>query len=666
MINIIRISSPYFPKVFTPLGNGLYTVNLYGVESLEINGVTCTYEEMLQIKPSRIDSIRIGLLYYSAVSSIAECWNNPKTFYYDSSNYRVIINICDSTGLIGYQTPTGLQKLELLIVDGYTDRVDYTRENGCYYEDIYHAPRVSSIGDISEKRDKTFYDNISYTSTSVDMENHDGFFDGSKLANTVVYYYQLEDGKEFDSAILRLKGIVSKPTITNTKLSFTIDDIRKGLDVKIDIGRINKTNFPYYSGDNPKDEAEEKIFPIAIGEIKKYQPTCVNKADINNQYADYALCIAYGNYKLKSVDRVWIQLTDENNQNYDLIIPAIGQTITSPKPISTDSVYASVCGVPYTIDYDKGILRINRGTVCSASVNDTDISYSWTDLNVDFFGWYDSTGTNPNLCSVDLIRIGLETFGGIDFETWNYDLSNFAQERLKSIEMRNAGWTVSKIIDSDTTITDYLKEICQSLHIVYKNRGDGRYTCKVYKDEAAGDIKYEILPRQLIDRTDSSTTDTSEILSTVKIKYGYSGNSENEASLTDDSKETEIQQTLHVSKTSDFDTILTTKEAAQLKATALLDASLSPGTQTKFTLWRDSINSTLCVSDSIIAPADRNNTRAIFNITAVNLSPIKNTISITANKIADIEFSNYIQGNCYRLTIFGANVLAKTTYTEDY
>lgn len=667
MLNIIHIDNPYLPKLLTPYGNGLWVLDLTGVEEYECADVIGKYTDILQIKPTKIGHIRIGLMYYDLVSSIEECWANPKTFYYDNSTYRIYINICDeSTGLIGYQVPWG-QRLEIGITSYYIDRVDYSRDDQAYYSDNYHRPIVSNIGDRTEKRDRVYYDNVSYTTTEIEMLNYDGHFNGQSLSNKVARHYILRDGKDFDQAVLMAYGIISKPDITNTKVKFTIDDLRKSLDVNISVvGKINTTNYPYLKAPDDDDEPEEKVFPVGIGQIKGYQPTCLDKGNTSSTTAAYALCATYGGYNLKCVDNVWVQLTDDNSQVYDLIIPAAGQTISDPKPYSKDSTYATVCTSSYNIDLKTGILYIPRDAVCTASINDDDISYSWSDLNVDYYGWYNKTaGEQVNICGVDLIKIGLNIFGGIDFENWNFDLTNFAIERIKSTAMAKAGWEVSRLIDEDLSITDFLKEVCQAMHLIYKLRGDNRYIVKVYESESTGDIKYRIEPEQLIDRTDNASQDTSQVISTCKIGYGYAGNDDNKKTLTDDSMEIEIQQTMHLTKSEEFETILATKQAAQLKSKALLTASLSPPTGTTFKLWMDKINAQLSVSDTIASPKDRNNNTAIYNITQIAKSYKNNTVTITANRISDVLYTGYIQGICYQGSCYRSRPYAITTYIED-
>lgn len=667
MINIIHIDTPFVPTICTPHGDGLWQIDLSGVETYECPDAVGKYTGLLQITPTVIGHIRIGMLYYDLVSSIPECRNNPRTFFYDNTIFRIYINVCDSSGLIGFQAPWG-QRLEIGIINYFIDRVDYSRAEGAYYNDNYHCPIVSSISDRNEKRDRVFYDNISYTTVDIEMLNYDGAWDGKLLANRVARHYTLEDGEEFSEAVLQQYGIVSKPNVSNTKLTFTIDDFRKSLETNIDLGRINTGTYPYYDDDPTDDEEpEDKIFPIAIGQIKGYEPTCLDKGNTASDTAAYALCKAYGGYSMDSVSDVWIQLTDENSIQYDLVLARAGQIISYPSPLSKDSLYADVYpDGTYTIDFAAGTISVPRGFAREASVNDGEVSYDWRDVRVNFTGWCNRKAGEPtDLCGVDLIKIGLSVFGGTDYEAWNFDLTTFAIERVKSIEMTRAGLVVSCMIDSDKTITEFLKDVCQAFHITYKLRGDNRYTCKVYDTEAAGDVKYTIRPEHLFDRTDNHAQDTSEVMSICKVSYGFAGNDDNKKSLTDDSMKNDIEQNMHVTKTADFETILATKEAAQLKATALLKASLNPPTATTFKLWMNSENVSLSVSDTIAAPRDRNGDIGVYNITQVVKSYKNNTVTITANKIADVRYTGYIQGHCFRSQCYGTKAYSITAYTED-
>lgn len=662
LIYLLQLDTPYFPQVFTPYGNGLWSTKLYGITSYMWGGVEGKYTGNLQIKPSTIGSIRISMLRYDAVGSIEECWANPKTYYYDLANYELILNICDSTGLIGFQLPRG--RLEIGIIYGYSSCVDYSREDEAYYEDQYYEPSISAVSDVTNKRDRVFYDNVSYSTVNIEMFNHYSAWNGQKLFNRIARLYALPRGGNLADGTLIHSGVVTKPDISNTKLTFTIDNDAKSLDANIDLGRINTTTFPHYDDDTTDDDTPDDIvFPIAIGPIENYQPTCVNKGETAAETAKYALCKTYAGYQLREITDVWIQKEDANGVSYDLIIPASGQTISNPKPLSPDSKYADVCESSYSIDYSTGLLLIPIGVVRTASISDDEVEYSWIDPNVNFFGWYNNIeGEPPDLCGVDLIKVGINVFGGVDYEGWNFDLSAFERERVKSIAMCANGWACSILVDEDMTITEYLKKVCASTHTTYKLRGDKRYTVKVYENESAGNIKYEIQPEELFDRTDNESQDTSEVISTAKVTYGPAGNSDNQKTLTDASVEDEIKQTMHLTKTEEFDTVLKDEAGAKLKSTSLLISSLSPPTQSKFTVWANKKNILLDVSDTITAPRDRENNRAIYNITSISLSKAKGKLSITANKIANIEYTEYIQGSTFGLAACGVAAYSRTEY----
>lgn len=670
LLYLLQIDTPYLPKVFTPYGNGLWSVKLQGVSSYAWGGVIGKYTGLLQIHPTKIGSIRIGMIRYDAVSSMAECWSNPKTYYYDPDKYEILVNVCDSIGLIGFQLPIG--RIEIGIIYGYSSRVDYSRQDEAYYDDEYYEPSVASVSDVTNKRDRVFYDNVSYCTVNVELFNHYSKWNGQKLFNRIARLYAVPSGGELSDAVLIHSGVVTKPDISNAKLTFTIDNDAKSLETNIDLGRINTTTFPYYDDDTTDDDAPDDIvFPVAIGKIENFKPTCVNKGETAADNAKYALCKTYAGYQLKEINDVWIQKEDANGVSYDLIVPASGQTISDPKPISKDSKYASVCVNPYIFDFGTGILSVpydsglstGETTVRTSSISDDEVEYSWTDLNVNFFGWYnDKPGEPTDLCGVDLIKIGINVFGGVDYEAWNYDLSAFERERIKSIKMCAEGWACSILVNEDMTITEFLKKVCASTHTTYKLRGDNRYTVKVYENESAGDIKYEIQPEELFDRTDNSSQDTSEVISTAKVTYGSAGDSDNQKTMTDASMEDEIEQTMHLTKTVEFDTSLKDLAGAKLKSSAMLSASLEPPTQSKFTIWANKKNVLLDVSDTITAPRDRANNRAVYNIVSISLSKTKGTLAIVANKIADIEYTDYIQGTAYGLAVCGATAYSRTEY----
>lgn len=661
---LLQIDTPYLPKVFTPNGNGLWCINLSGVELYEWGGVKGSYSGLLQINPSKIGSIRIALTRYAEVSSELECWANPKTWYYDAIQHVIYVNVCDSTEKTGYQIPSG--RLEVGIIYGYSTHVDYTREDEAYYDNEYYEPSVSAVSDITNKRDRVFYDNVAYSTVNVELRNQHGRWDGQTLSNRIARVYALPAGGEISDGALLHSGAITKPEITNTKVTFTIDNDAKSLDSNIDLGRINTATYPHYA-ENAEDEPEDVIFPVAVGPILNYQPRCTNKGEEASAFANYALCKTYAGYQLRDVQDVWITLTkEETNTQYDLIIPASGQTISEPKPLTKGSKYAEACLESYTVDFTTGMLILPRGVAREADISGDEITYDWRDINVNFFGWSNTrVGENKHLCGVDLLRIGIEVFGGVDYEAWNFDLSAWDQERIKSRKMCDLGWTCSVLIDGDMTKTDFLKSVCQATHSTYKLRGDNRYTVKVYESEDAGAIKYEIQPQELFDRVDNLIQDTSEVLSTVKIVYGAAGSDENKNTLTDASLEEEIKQTMHISKSEEFETIHADKTGAQLKASALLAASLTPPSQSKFIIWANAKNAALDVGDTITAPRDRNNSRAIYNITSVGLSKSKGTVAIIANWIANIAYTGYIQGNLFGVTIPGIDAYSATTYTED-
>lgn len=655
LIYLVQVDEPYLPRIFTPYRSGLWCINLYGVLEYIYGDTLYTYEGLAQIQPADIGQLRLGLEYLDNVSDYSDrlkvCFDNGGTYFYDNTNYKIITNIAIND--VPYQVPWG-QSLEVGLITGWSDSVS-NRADGAYYQDILYQPRVASISDTTYKRDRLFYGVNNYPSTDIEYLNHDGKLDEKDWLGSVSRTYAVEDGSELSADDLIQYGFVNKLNRSNTKITTSISDRRKTLDRNIDLGRLTKTVYPYLDDETAK---ENKIVPIVIGQIKNYKPTCVNKNEIaDGVYAKYILSAVKDGYTLKSVDNVWIQLTDDNNESYDLIFPLVGQSISNPKPLSTDSSYAVVATVNYKIDYIHGLLLIPRDSVCTASTSDSEITYDWTDVNVNYYGWFNKgIDESPNLCGIDLIRIGYETFGGVDFTEWNYDLNSWSAERLKSLKQPRS---YSILIDSDTTITDYLKKVCESSDTITTAKGDGRYTVLVL-DGTAGDIKYEIKPEQILNRTDSDSQSLSEIVSTVKVNYGYAGNSDNQLSYTDNSLSTYVQQTYHITNDQEFSTILSDEASATDKAKSILKEVTNPTRQMEMTLWIDKELLKLDVVDTIIAPYGRGSDRALYSINTIKKSRSKNQVTLTLNFISQNKYDNYTQGYLYGNVPYGLTPYAYT------
>jgi len=657
LIYLTQVDEPYLPKLFTPYRSGLWCINLFGVLEYIYGDTFYTYEGLPQIQPTDIGQLRLGLEYLTNVSEHTDrlkvCFDNGGTYIYDKTNYKIITNI--AVNGVPYQVPWG-KSLEIGLITGYSDSVDAKREDGCYYQDIYYRPCISTISDITYKRDRLFFGVNVYASSTTDYFNHDGKLNEKKWLGSVYREYAVGEGNDLSANDLIKYGFIEKLTITNTKVTVSIADRRRTLDRNMDLGRLNKTVYPFLDDDTAK---ENKIVPIAIGKIKNYKPICVNKSETTDGVnAKYILSAVKDGYTLKSVDNVWIQITDDNNQSYDLIFPAVGQSIVQPKPLSSDSVYAVTATVNYRVDFIHGLLLIPRVAVCTASMSDSEITYDWADLNVNYYGWFNKgIDESTELCGVDLHRIGYETFGGVAFTEWNYERDAWSAERLKS---RRQPRSYSILIDSDMTITDYLKKVCESSDTISTAKGDGRYSVLVI-DGTAGDIKYEITPEQLLNRTDADSQSLSEIVGTVKVGYGYAGASDNQLTYTDDSLSTYVQQSYHIAAPDEeFTTILADEASAKDKAASLLKEVTNPTRQMEMTVWVNKELLKLDVVDTIIAPYGRGSDRAIYSINTIKKSRSKNQITLTLNFLSQIKYDNYTQGYLFGNVLYGLTPYAYT------
>jgi hypothetical protein len=614
--------------------------------------------------------VRYGLNYYEEVSSVELCFATRNSFYYDKVNFRVIINITENG--IPYQVPFG-KRIEIGLITGYSTHVDFARDDEAYYDDIYYDPCVEEIGDITLKRDNLYTGVNSYASLTVKLRNHHGKFDGSNLSGSIAKLYTLEDGAELTADALCQYGIIQKYSIEDDFVSLTITDRRMALDKQyINLGTINPIDFPYLydTEDGDEDTGEYDIFPIIIGKFVDYKPTLLNKSEHNSAVATYALCKAYNgtkkSYQLKQIDYLWINKSDSNGVQYDLIIPPSGGIVTNPGTLSPDSKYAEVAsGVSYAVERDTGKVHITRSAVCTGETDGGTTTYSWMDIHVSGIGWYDAEN-NGYLCGVDLTRIAYEIFADIEYEAWNFDVSAYAREMKKSLKQ---GRNYSKIIDgseTSTSISDFVKNVCDSSNTIVNCLGAGRFTPLVL-DRTYTPIVATLKRDQLFAHKDGKTVDMSQIVSTAKIEYGPAGNSENKKTITFD-QEDYVVSTYHLTNPQEYTGLcLLDKASATLKWESIKSEATAPLITTDFTVWSNPTLLHLQAVDCFVAPRERGSEKtAIYQITSIKKSISKNKIEITGIWISDVTAEDgYTQGILYDTAILGSSFYGTTSRIDE-
>lgn len=614
---VTEIDKPVIPEIIINDSSGVYKFKIFGKTGFIDN---MTFSGIPQIQVSEIKSLRNGLVELTQVYTRAEVNTVYNSYYFDADDSTVYFNLYINDRPFRHYMEA---YLELGIIVGYVNAVDYSRDNWSYYRgDNFYEPRITKCPSISLTRDSMFFGVQSHPECTVELTNVDGYFDKETLDGCIARIYALYPGEEITDSRLVWKGIIGKTVRNKTSYTITVGDYRNILNVPINDATSNRTDYPYVDDDNV-----DKTIPLAIGKQEAVELIPVNYNQAVSTL-DYVLCAVTAKHKPHSVQRVYKKVTD------------------------SDTNVESEVEIAYTFNRSKGTITVNRDDAYDDPTADEP---ELTEIYADYIGWY-YTDTQPYFSSMDLISQILDDVLTIPCTSKYYDLMNWDKELIKA-RKQNRTYSIY-VEDNTTTINDTINKICESSNLVFTAGSDGYLRARV--DEYLSDVQFTIDIYDLIDGI-KTQSDISSTIAKTKITYGY-GSKSDKSTLNDDSQYDTIRSHYKSTTVKELETVCADKQSAQQVSNYFLSWYGHPRYTVTYTIpyYTNSLHKLSDIS-SIIAPRDRQGNKAIYDVIGIKKSLDEYKVEITCVHRRDITTTaGYRQGRIFGSTIYKSKLLGKT------
>lgn len=218
-------------------------------------------------------------------------------FFYDSDTTNLFLNIADNFD-ISYKY---LRNVGQTV--GFVDKVDETRLEKSYYNNLYYNPLVKTAPSVSYLKDTLYYGVFKFPSFNCTFINEDGFFDeyGKNIYNNSIIYRQGYEGDEYEDFVKLYDGIVQNYSTTDSEFKITGKDKRVTFTRNIPINVLTDKEWQYLNDNN-----KNKVKPLAWGSVRNVEPIVLNEEQSSPSNYLFYLC-----ENLSSVEAVRI-----NGSNY--------------------------------------------------------------------------------------------------------------------------------------------------------------------------------------------------------------------------------------------------------------------------------------------------------------------------------------------------------------
>lgn len=625
---------------------GIWEYKLAGIMQCVFGMVKFIYNEVPNLPVETLTFVQDGLNYLSSESSYAEMRDTPGSSFYNKDTYALQCNFADFNGgnLIGRRSHIG-RTIMIGIIVGYCDRVDYTREDKSIYSGVFHAPRLKSIPSMPQKCDDLFHDISTYNDWTLTYINTDGEFDSEQPDGDFIEMIRVPSGKklaslgypagsELQHATAIACGIIGPWNITQDEMSATVQDMKIRLNDKAVLKYYNTTDWP-----NIDDEFADGTKPIKgyYNSRKDIELVCLNKKESNPTHYQYCICAAPDSMHYpKRVSRVYYTADDGSGN---------------------DTTF-NVSDYTVKIDIKRGIAYIS---IPYASAIDDSDDPSPREMKADIFGWYNHTeGESEWLNGADMMRDVISLYGGYRYNSTNFNIGNWNIEREK---VQRDGWKLSLEVN-DETVEDLCKKIAESCRLFRPHLPDQRFDIR-YDVETTIPVKvikkYERLPDYTI-----GSFNPEDIITSVRITYGDSSDSDKKKTYLDESRKTTISNKRNRVKEASFDRIFADEETSAKYASFYLNRSQEQHPEISLKVPLTSDWDGVSVAQTVVVPSNRSGSEnAVYDITALNPSHADGKNQLTLKHRYTLEYAdNYIQGMLCGDFICGASLTGVSHYEE--
>lgn len=368
-----------------------------------------------------IQSMRVNTVIFTKVTTKIDLRAQNESFMYEGTTLRVHFDSWEPSDIF--------YSIVLGSVVGFCDKVDPANDG--YYEGVYYDPRIKKASVINKKKDTLFFGIIQFPSGVFTLINTDGALD------------LLKDERIYGQACRALLGFAGDPYseykqqnsgfVDNYNFNFdvfniTMKDIRKRFSRTIPVAKFDAATYPYMCC-----EATDKNIPLAIGQVYDCVVYCTNDEQGAPATIDFKMCYvgtdALTQHGIKAGQTITVRVDD-----------------VEKTPVSFDAATATFKLSPSAYDPD--------GDKCK--------------VVADFIGYVDDANEVIDN-SLDVMRLLLDVYLGISYVDANYNLAEWAAEKIKAD-------TIARYIDEDLEVKDFIEEICATNRGILDVQSDGKIT----------------------------------------------------------------------------------------------------------------------------------------------------------------------------------------------
>jgi hypothetical protein len=530
------------------------------------------------IEYNNIKSCKVDGVNYTQVFSLADLRLQNEGFYFDKANQKVYFHFNN------WEQPLD-KKISVGQVEGYCDKVDQVRADGCYYNDIYYAPRVLSLPSFSKKKDSNFFGVIQYQGGTIVIDNTDSDDNFDDVNDFDIFGQPIRvffgfEGFEYNEYKQLIQGYIEDYDIDESKFKINFQDYRKQLSREIPIRQFSQTDYPYLA-----DDLVNTYKPLAWGYVRGRAAICLNQ------------------YEAEPFQFMFVDTTDHD---------------------ATELIMVYVNGIektPSNVDLTAGTFELS----------DVQVDDNFDDVTCDFIG-FDVSDSGQYANGFDVIVDIIEIYDNIPFLTSNYNDADWFIARA-------AGRDVGLYVIEPTQIIELIGKITDACDGIFFFQGDGKRTARVYSASRA--ITKTIQSDEWLKGSFIKKHPSTEYLTSVIIKYNENESNDNDNTkykqILNNTYEDEVFNIYKKYQQKTFPTILAWEVDAVAKAENIMSFSkIIPEIVTRKTA---SQNIDLEIMDFVVAEHNRQSDTTkdwkVYEILGIRPDPLKAEVTLTMKEIRD-------------------------------
>jgi len=483
------------------------------------------------VEYNNIKTLTAFLNSYTKYEVLSGCLADDMSFYVDGS--IIYIHFENHEPMLDKITKAGN-------AHGF---VDYFEK---YYNDLYYDPRVSSVPNISLKKDPFNFGIQSFSNFSVSFINEYGYFDNSN--NDDIYSQTIRHlvgniGDDYEDYHLINEGYIEDFSINRNSFSVKVADKRKALTQKLPLHTFNLIDYPNMSVEDSK--LGQKI-PMSWGGPFLYAPCFCMDTDetyfANHDFIQFKLLDCYYYPMLaeptiyKKVDETYIEIT------------------------------------PTSIDLVNGTVTIAKSDC--ADEDDNISSLYFTGHGADPAGYYDEGVYVPGEYNNPLYQILylMLDVANVPYNNILWDIGNpLIDEYMEMTEISdslNPLIETSIYIKDDIDLKSIIEKICRSSNMMFYVKTNGKYSLKAYFPERVS--KKTFLDDEWLSEPQFDY-ESNDFLSSVTIKYKTNYEKDQYNEIPDDSYKRAVLERYRKEKSKSIETYSTNETSVNALSGDILE-----------------------------------------------------------------------------------------------